>query len=161
MRLFRSFLGYMAGTIILIIVSCVLFFSYNLSDNLLNVEIEAVLTTRVDELQHHTKNGIVIDSGDQFNDIVLKQGACNGTIFPLQYANTEHWCPLDKRNSIYVISAYMIRPKNTIFIIGAKLRPLNVEAICQMWKLDSANNTVHMEISQAHSSMPQEGFGNK
>lgn len=161
MRLTRVFFGLLVVTSFLFFVLCVSFFSYKENDKFLNVKTETVFTIRVDELQHRTKGHLGIDSNYLSNNTISKHGACNGTIFPIQYADSEDWYPFDKRNSIYVFSAYMIRSKNKVLIIGAKLRSLKVAVFCQMWRWDSVNNTTHMKVSKAHSTMPQEGQGRK
>ncbi|XP_060559231.1 uncharacterized protein LOC132719478 [Ruditapes philippinarum] len=72
-------------------------------------------------------------AGSSDNATGSANSTCNRISFPISVAAKERWQPIDKSRSMYCFSAYYVKDRSTVFIIG--VRPRNqVNVDCQFWK---------------------------
>ncbi|XP_045194660.2 uncharacterized protein LOC123550296 [Mercenaria mercenaria] len=87
-------------------------------------------------------------------------GTCNKTIFPAHLKTEEIWQPVDSNKTMYVFSAYYVKARKGVFIIGVKPRR-PVKVICKLWTWNKGNssNVLHETVGAVRA--PEEGFKQK
>ncbi|XP_053388593.1 uncharacterized protein LOC128551703 [Mercenaria mercenaria] len=81
---------------------------------------------------------------------------CNGTLFPEIQNNESNWGPVDIEKTIFIISAYFVKSRNRVFVIGAK--PFHrVSVICQLWQTTSDKQLQFMQQTEAEIVAPSGG----
>ncbi|XP_060567205.1 uncharacterized protein LOC132725993 [Ruditapes philippinarum] len=85
-----------------------------------------------------------------------RNGECNGTKFQYEHIDDTSWFPVDKGNSMFVFSAYYIKARRKVFIIGAKQKSTQ-RCICQFWYPYGSKGNMRMTEHPALSKMRSEG----
>ncbi|XP_053388128.1 uncharacterized protein LOC128551324 [Mercenaria mercenaria] len=83
----------------------------------------------------------------------LINSTCYGTLFPGNVNSESNWGAVDLENTIFVISAYYVKERARIFIIGAKHVYSN-SAVCQIWYTDPDNKVRSIQQTQAKVVAP-------
>ncbi|XP_053402656.1 uncharacterized protein LOC128557981 [Mercenaria mercenaria] len=87
-------------------------------------------------------------------------GTCNRTIFPAYLKTEEIWQPVDSNKTMYVFSAYYVKARKGVFVIGVKPRR-PVKVICKLWMWNKNKGFMELHEAVGEVRAPHEGFGQK
>ena len=83
---------------------------------------------------------------------------CSLMSLPVWVAEKERWQPIDKSRSMYSFSAYYVKEKSTVFIVG--VRPRNqVYVICQFWRQTQDGHVTLLYENEADARALLDDFG--
>ncbi|XP_045194655.2 uncharacterized protein LOC123550291 isoform X1 [Mercenaria mercenaria] len=97
---------------------------------------------------------------DNEDEITVESGECKGITFAPQMIDEKSWFPVDERKTMFVFSAFYIKGRKKVFIIGAK-QIVSTITICQYWYQYERSREMFVKEKQSLVRMPREGQNKK
>ena len=109
--------------------------------------------------QTPSKEKVYYDTaGNLENAAGSSNSTCGFVSLPVWEAEKERWQPIDKSRSMYSFSAYYVKEKSTVFIVG--VRPRNqVYVICQFWRQTQDGHVILLYENEADARTLLDDFG--
>lgn len=92
------------------------------------------------------------------NGTVARTGDCKEIRFLQELVDENAWLPVDNRKTMFVFSAYYIKHRAKVFIIGAKQTEA-VDGVCQFWYWSPDTGQFLVKERHVYTRLPREGHG--